>query len=73
MVAQTVQALPAVNWYAIRNASDPPIANPTGDIRAANKEAGQIYTKYDPFTTAGSAIATWAVLDTTFSNGHHLD
>jgi hypothetical protein len=36
-------------------------------MEAANKEAGQIYTKYGPFTTAGSAIATWAVLDATFS------
>ena len=32
-------------------------------MKAANKEAGQIYTKYGPFTTAGSAIATWAVID----------
>ncbi|HMF37255.1 MAG TPA: hypothetical protein VKF17_11470 [Isosphaeraceae bacterium] len=63
MVAQALQAFPAVKWYAIRNASDPQIANPSGDMKAANKDAGQIYTKYGPFTTAGSAIATWAVID----------
>lgn len=68
MVGQALKAFPAIKWYAIRNASDPQIANPTGDMEAANKEAGQIYTKYGPFTTAGSAIATWAVLDATFSH-----
>jgi hypothetical protein len=63
MVGQALQPFSAIKWYAIRNASDPQIANPSGDMRAANKEAGQIYTKYGPFTTAGSAIATWAVID----------
>ncbi len=63
MVGQALQAFPAVKWYAIRNASDPQIANPSGNMKTANKEAGQIYTKYGPFTTAGSAIATWAVID----------
>jgi hypothetical protein len=62
MVAQALQAFSGIKWYAIRNASDPQIANPTGNMEAANKEAGQIYTKYGPFTTAGSAIATWAVI-----------
>ncbi len=66
MVAQALEASPTVKWYAIRNASDPQIDNSTGDIHAANKTAGQIYTKYGPFTTAGSAIATWAVLDAAF-------
>jgi nucleoside phosphorylase len=66
MVAQALQAFPSVRWHAIRNASDPQIDNPTGDIRAANKKAGQIYTKYGPYTTAGSAIATWAVLHASF-------
>jgi hypothetical protein len=53
--------------YAIRNASDPQIANPTGEIEAAKKQAGEIYSKYGAFTTAGSAVATWAVIDRTFN------
>ncbi|HTP31343.1 MAG TPA: hypothetical protein VMJ75_04165 [Candidatus Acidoferrales bacterium] len=64
MVAQALQATPDVKWYAIRNASDPQIDNPTGNMETADKTAGEIYTKYGPFTTAGSAIATWAVLAT---------
>ena len=62
MVAQALQSSPEVQWYAIRNASDPQIANPNNDIEAAKKQAGEIYTKYGAFTTAGSVIATWAVL-----------
>jgi nucleoside phosphorylase len=62
MVAQALQSSPKVQWYAIRNASDPQIANPNNDIEAAKKQAGEIYTKYGAFTTAGSVIATWAVL-----------
>jgi hypothetical protein len=68
MVGQALQAFPAVKWYAIRNASDPQIANPNGNIKEAEKEAGQIYSKYGAFTTAGSVIATWAILDAAFSH-----
>jgi nucleoside phosphorylase len=67
MVAQALQAFTHIKWYAIRNASDPQISNPSGNIEAAKKQAGEIYTKYGAFTTAGSAIATWAVIDTTFN------
>lgn len=67
MVFQALEDFRDVKRYAIRNASDPQIANPTGDIRAAEKQAGDIYTKYGAFTTAGSAIATWAVIDATFN------
>jgi nucleoside phosphorylase len=62
MVGQALQSFADLKWYAIRNASDPQIPNPSNDIDAANKSAGQIYTRYGSFTTAGSAIATWAVL-----------
>jgi nucleoside phosphorylase len=62
MVAQALQGQKNVAWYAIRNASDPQIPNPTGDMSTANHTAGDIYTKYGAFTTAGSVIATWAVL-----------
>jgi nucleoside phosphorylase len=64
MVAQALQTRPKVRFYAIRNASDPQIDNPTGNMTTANHTAGQIYTKYGAYTTAGSAIATWAVLAT---------
>jgi nucleoside phosphorylase len=67
MVAQALLPFSNIKWYAIRNASDPQIANPGGDIEAAKKQAGEIYTKYGAFTTAGSAIATWAVIDTMFN------
>jgi nucleoside phosphorylase len=62
MVAQALQSSPNVQWYSIRNASDPQIQNPNNNIEAAKKQAGEIYTKYGAFTTAGSVIATWAVL-----------
>src|SRR4029077_21091325 len=35
MVRNAMQACPGVDWYAIRNASDPQIPNPGGDIKAA--------------------------------------
>ena len=68
MVADALSAFPAIKWYAIRNASDPQIPNPSGDIEAAKVEAGQIYTKYGAFTTAASVIATWAVIDRSFNH-----
>jgi nucleoside phosphorylase len=68
MVAQAVQTFPNVRWYSIRNASDPQIANPDNNIEAAKEQAGNIYAKYGPFTTAGSAIATWAVLSTSLGD-----
>ncbi len=64
MVAQALESFPKVKWFAIRNASDPQIANPNGNMEEANKSAGDIYTKYGAFTTAGSAVASWAVLST---------
>jgi nucleoside phosphorylase len=67
MVAQALEAFPHIKWYAVRNASDPQIDNPTGDMKKAAKQAGEIYSRYGAFTTAGSAIATWAVIDATFN------
>jgi hypothetical protein len=68
MVGQVMQQFPNINWYAIRNASDPQI--PAGNIptpsgpayKAADKEAGDIYKDYGPFTTAASVIASWAII-----------
>jgi hypothetical protein len=51
----------------VRNASDPQIPNPGGDINAANHKAGQIYAEWGAFTTAASAIATWAIIDARFN------
>ncbi len=64
MVGQAMQAHDGVKWFAIRNASDPQIPNPTKDIGAANKQAGEIYAECGVFTTAASVIATWAIIDT---------
>jgi len=66
MIGQALQAFPDVQWHAIRNASDPQIPNPTNDIKAADKQSGEIYTKYGAFTTAASVIATWAVIISKF-------
>jgi nucleoside phosphorylase len=66
MIGQAMQAHPGVRWFAIRNASDPQIPNPTDDIKAATKASGEIYAKCGAFTTAASVIATWALIDTMF-------
>jgi hypothetical protein len=63
MVGHALQAHPKLKWFAIRNASDPQMPNPNNDMQSANTAAGEIYTKYGPFTTAASVIATWAVID----------
>ena len=68
MVGNALQQFPNLKWHAIRNASDPQIPNPTGDIEKAKQEAGDIYSKYGAFTTAASVIATWAVIQASF--GH---
>jgi len=68
MVGNALQQFPNVKWHAIRNASDPQIPNPSGNIEQAKEKAGQIYAKYGAFTTAASVIATWAVIQASF--GH---
>ncbi len=62
MVANALQAFPAITWHAIRNASDPQIPNPTGSITKAAQQAATIYASYGGLTTAASLIATWAVI-----------
>jgi Phosphorylase superfamily len=64
MVADALRSFPNLAWYSIRNASDPQIPNPSDDIQAATKQAGQIYTRYGGLTTAASLLATWAILRT---------
>ena len=62
MVASALQGIPGLAWHAIRNASDPQIPNPNHNIEEADQQAAQIYAKYGGLTTAGSVIATWAVI-----------
>jgi Phosphorylase superfamily len=68
IVGQAMQQTPHINWYAIRNASDPQIPAPSitskdsPAYKAADKEAGDIYQKYGSFTTAASVIAAWAII-----------
>jgi hypothetical protein len=67
MVASALQAIPGLRWHAIRNASDPQIANPNHNIEQAEQEAAQIYAKYGGLTTAASVIATWAIIRSALS------
>lgn len=53
-------------WVAIRNASDPQIPNPTGDMTQAGNESKRIYAKYQCVTTGGSVVATWATVVSRF-------
>jgi len=64
MVANALQPLGSLKFYAIRNASDPQIPNPDNNIKAAGKESNAIYAKYGGLTTAASVIATWAIITT---------
>jgi nucleoside phosphorylase len=68
MVGQALQGLAGIDWYAVRNASDPQIADPSGDIEEAKQQAGRIYSEWGAFTTAASAIATWAIIDARFNS-----
>ena len=67
MVASALQGIAGLSWHAIRNASDPQIPNPNHNIEEADHQAAQIYAKYGGLTTAGSVIATWAVIHTGIS------
>lgn len=62
MVGMALEQFPDISWYSIRNASDPQIPNPNNNIQQAGKEATEIYSRYGALTTAGSVIATWAVI-----------
>jgi hypothetical protein len=63
MVGMTLQPFRNTQWFAIRNASEPQIPNPNNNIQEASMQAAQIYAQYAAFTSAGSVIATWAVID----------
>ena len=67
MVADAMQDCRGIAWYSVRNASDPQIPNASNDIEAARHQAAQIYAEWGAFTTAASAIACWALIDSAFS------
>lgn len=72
MVAYALQGIEELEWYAIRNASDPQIPNPNNNLREAENQAGQIYAKYGGLTTASSVIASWSLIYTAGKkNGVH--
>jgi nucleoside phosphorylase len=55
-----------ISWHAIRNASDPQILNSNNDISSAAATAKTIYGQYQLVTTAGSVVASWAVVASLF-------
>jgi nucleoside phosphorylase len=65
MVGRAMASFTSINWYAIRNASDPQVPM-TGTSQTAYKnadhEAGNIYRDYGGYTTAASVIAAWAII-----------
>jgi nucleoside phosphorylase len=68
MVGQVMQQFETIDWYAIRNASDPQIPDSSGVTHSdADKEAGDIYRNYGAFTTAASVIASWAIFASRFN------
>ena len=67
MVANALQSISGLSFYSVRNASDPQIPNPSGNISEASKQAALIYAKYGGLTTAASLIATWAIIQ---AGGH---
>jgi hypothetical protein len=68
MIGYAMQQFPNVRWHAIRNASDPQIPDPEDNIGKARDLSTQIYSKYGVFTTPASVIATWAVIQASFSS-----
>jgi hypothetical protein len=62
MVGNALHAIEGMKWHAVRNASDPQIANPSGNISEAAEQAAVIYMKYGGLTTAASLIASWAII-----------
>jgi len=63
MVGNVMQGYPSTKWFAVRNASDPQIPNPNGNIKTAGDLSSQIYSDYGVFTSAASVIASWAIID----------
>lgn len=62
MVAKALHQFPDIKFYAIRNASDPQIPNPSKDMKTAGKTAASIYARFGGLTTAASVLACWAII-----------
>ena len=62
-----MQGFPNIAWCSVRNASDPQIPNLNNNIKAASKEAAEIYTEYGGITTAASVVATWSIINAMFN------
>ncbi len=62
MVISQMSAKSQPRWTAIRNASDPQIADAGMTPAEARKVAAQIYERYGYWTTVPSAITCWAVI-----------
>jgi hypothetical protein len=71
MVAMALSGNAGLTWHAVRNASDPQIANAANDIKAADKQAAQIYAKYGGLTTAASVVTSWAIVYAAAKAGLH--
>jgi hypothetical protein len=73
-VGRALANFPGVEWYAIRNASDPQVpmnGTTQQDYRQADAEAGSIYRQYGGYTTAASVVATWAIIASSEAAGAH--
>jgi len=53
-----------VQFFAVRNASDPQIPNPDNDMKEAGDRSSAIYKKYGALTSAASLVATWSIITT---------
>jgi hypothetical protein len=73
MVGLAVQGTAGLTWHAVRNASDPQIANPNHNIQEADTQAAQIYAKYGGLTTAASLITSWAIVYAQFGGQEITD
>lgn len=51
-----------VQFFAVRNASDPQIPNPDNNMAEAGDRSSAIYKKYGALTSAASLVATWSII-----------
>ncbi len=65
MVGDALQGIKGLEWYAIRNVSDPQIPNPNNNLKEADEQAAQIYAKYGGLTSASSVIVSWSLIYST--------
>jgi len=66
MVALALQGIPGLQFYAIRNASDPQMAVPDAQQNDPTQTSFGIYHYWGGVTTAASVIATWKLITTIY-------